>query len=127
MRLIDTFVLILVLGLVTYRVTRFIILDSLIENVRARAFEWLLSPLEPAQRETVMELHEDAPLQELSMWRRKLYQLLSCPFCISVWVGAGAVFLTDWLTAFDVRLPVWTWLATSTVALVVYAYIDAED
>jgi hypothetical protein len=125
--MIDVLVLVLFLGFTTYRVTRFVVLDSLIENVRSAFYEWLLSPLTEAQRETVLELHEDAPLQLLPMWRRKLYHLFSCPFCISVWVAGGAVILTDWVTNFDVKMPVWTWLATSTVALVCYAYIDAED
>jgi hypothetical protein len=124
---LNTVLLILILSLVTYRVTRFIILDSLIERWREHFYEFILDPLDDADMDLVLTLHEDGPLHQLPWWRRKIYQLFSCPFCISVWVAGGAVALTEWLTDFDVVMPVWTWLAISALSLVVYTYIDAED
>jgi hypothetical protein len=124
---LNTVLLILILSLVTYRVTRFIILDSLIERWRERFYEWILSPLDENERACVIDVHEDWPLRKLPWWRRKSYQLFSCPFCISVWVAGGAVILTELLADFDVVMPAWTWLAISALSLVVYKYIDAED
>jgi hypothetical protein len=119
-------VLVYLLGQVTYRVTRFVILDSLIERWRERFYEWTLSPLNETERSCVIDVHEDWPLRKLPWWRRKLYQLFSCPFCISVWVAGGAVALTIWLVD-GVPMPAWVWLGASAHGLEVYTRIDAED
>ena len=97
--------LVIVLGLVTYRVSRFIVLDTLIEGWRDVFHSWLL--------------------RKPKLWRVKLEELLGCPFCVSIWVSAGAVALTDWQTS--VPLPVWVWLGAAVVALVVWEYIDSKD
>lgn len=118
-----TFVL---LCFVTYRVTRFIVLDSLIEVWREKFYNALLAPLSESDRRLVLDLHEDAPLRILPWWRRKFYQLFSCPFCISVWIAGAVVSITNqWYEALP--LPVWWWLAVSTGSLIVYRIIDAED
>lgn len=118
-------ILIIVLSAVTYRVTRFIILDSLIDGWRKSFYEWALSPLSDFDRTLVLDQHIDDPLDELPAWRKKLYQLFSCPFCISVWVAAGAVALQH-LFADDAPTPIWTWLAVATGGLIFYAIIDSE-
>lgn len=92
------------LGLVVYRVTRFAILDSLIEAPRDRVHAWLLT-------------------RDKAGWR-KLQELLACPFCLTIWIAAGAVAITDGFTS--VPLPVWVWLGSATVALLVWAQIDTE-
>ena len=115
-----------ILSFVVYRVTRFIVLDSLIERVRERFYLWLLSPLDPMETSEVIDVHQDEPLRKLPTWRRKLYQLFSCPFCISVWVAAGAVALHVWLVE-PLPYPVWYWLGIATGGLLVYRVIDAEE
>lgn len=102
MRLIEHLVL---LSLVTYRVTRFGLEDSLIERQR----EWLLTRI-IGKKMTVPE------------WRMKIYHGFKCPYCVSVWVAAGAVALTDWRTSVD--LPVWVWLGASSGAVIVWAYTE---
>jgi hypothetical protein len=99
-------ILIVILGLVTYRVSRFIILDTLIEGWRDVFHSWLLS--------------------KPKLWRVKLEELLGCPFCVSIWVSAGACLLTRWLVG-SFAMPVWVWLGAATVALVVWEIIDAEE
>lgn len=99
--------LIIILGLVTYRVSRFLVLDTLIDEIRDRVIGWL------------------EPRQHRLGWR-KLLDLLGCPYCITVWVAAGAVaahhFIVD-----PVPMPVWTWLGVATVSLAVWAVIDNEE
>lgn len=99
------FFLLVVLSAVVYRVTRFIIEDTLLDGPREKLLTWL----------------EEHP----GFMNDKLYVLIECPFCVSIWVSAGAVALTD-LVVDDVPVPVWTWLAAATGALVFWAIIDSE-
>jgi hypothetical protein len=100
-------ILIVGLGLVTYRVTRFVVLDSLIDRPRDAVHNWLMS--------------------RGGGWGPKLAELVGCPWCVSVWISAGAVALTMWLTDHEVIMPVWTWLAIAAVAVLWYNVTDAED
>jgi hypothetical protein len=102
----ELLILIVVLGLVTYRVSRFIVLDTLWESWRDRLHAWLMS--KPA------------------LWRIKLHELLGCPFCVTIWVSAGACLLTRWFVG-SFAMPVWAWLGAATFALVVWEYVDAEE
>jgi len=94
--------LIAVLSLVTYRVTRFFITDSLIEAPRASIYGWLLAG---------------------RGLRLKVYELLTCPFCFSVWVAAGATATAD--AYVSVPLPVFVWLAACSGSLIVWRWIEA--
>lgn len=102
---VNDLILLIVLSLVTYRVARFIILDTLIEAPRDRLFDWI----------------ERRPGK---LWR-KLLELLGCPFCLTIWVAAAAVALTDWLAG-DVPMPIWMWLAAAAGALIVWRIVDYE-
>lgn len=104
MSLID---LIIVLSLVTYRVTRFLILDSLIEVTRDRVYAWL-------------ETHPNR-------FTMKLVELIRCPYCMTIWVAAGAVAIIDVFTDQPVPMPVFAWLAVAAAALVWWRIIDPKD
>lgn len=99
-----------VLSLVTYRLSRFIVLDSLIDGTRDRAYERLTSP------------------DRLSTFRLKLVDLLTCNFCITIWVSAVVCAGWAWI---DGHWPGWAfiyvWLAVAAGALLPWAYIDSED
>lgn len=103
-----TFVL---LSLATYRVARFVVLDSLIDGARDRVLMWLNDP------------------QTLSPWRLKAFELLTCPFCITVWIAAA--FVVFWSFAVRGEWIGWAflvvWPATAAGSLVPWAYIDSED
>jgi hypothetical protein len=116
--------LVVVLSLVTFRVTRFVLSDSLIAQPR-NAFKGRLLG------ETTRDAHElDLAYQaeitardsRVAGWRLKLYELFDCHYCFSVWVSAGAVALTDWQTS--VPLPVWMWLAATAGALVIWRFVE---
>lgn len=99
-----------VLALATYRVGRFIVLDDLIAGWRDRFLGWLMSPAAP------------------SLWRFKLEQLLTCPYCITIWVAAAAVGFWGWLIA---PWPGWAflpiWLAVAAGALIAWYIVDRDD
>ena len=99
------FVLLIVLSAVTYRVGRFLLLDSLIDAPRERVMVWL----------------EEHPGR---VWG-KVYELVDCPWCITIWIAAGVVGLQAWVVG-GVPVPVWTWLAVATGSLVWWKIIDDD-
>ena len=98
-------VLVIVLSAVTYRISRFLLLDTLIDTPREKVMVWL----------------EEHPGR---VWA-KMYELLDCPWCITIWIAAGVVALQV-LVVEDVPVPVWTWLAVATGSLVWWRIIDDD-
>lgn len=103
----ELFLLTVILGAVTYRVARFIVLDTLIDGTRDKAQGWL-----------------EARIDKLA-WR-KLLELSGCPWCITVWV-AGAATLATRIFVGSFPMPVWVWLGAATWGLVFWKIIDSED
>lgn len=112
--MIELLVLIIILGLVTYRVARFIVLDTLIDGTRDKVIDWL-------ERRQSVALNAD---KSGLLWA-KLVDLIGCPFCITIWISAGAVFATRIFVG-SFAMPVWVWLATAAFALLPWNYIDSE-
>jgi hypothetical protein len=96
-------VLLIVLALATYRATRFVITDTLIDTPRV----WLHTVILGKQ-------HRD--------WRAKIHELLTCHHCISVWFAAASVALADIWTS--VPLPGLMWLAVAGGASVAWRLIE---
>lgn len=92
------------LSLACYRVTRFIVSDTIIDGFRI----WLHTVILGKKPKT---------------WREKLQELISCPFCISVWIAAGLVVVTD-LFVDSFPLPVFQWLAIAAGALVIWRIVE---
>ena len=90
----------------TWRITRFILLDSLIEAPRVKGEKWLAE-------------HQG------NRFFRYVAKLYECPFCVSVWVAVGVSLA--WCYATDTwlgRLFPFVWLGTAGAAMVPYRYID---
>lgn len=77
--MIDLTLLIIILSLVTYRVARFLVLDTLIDGTRDRVIDGLERRVGEAR---------DAERKSAVAYE-KLIDLIGCPFCITVWVAAG--------------------------------------
>jgi len=92
--------LLVVLALATYRVTRFLILDDLIERPRI----WVY--------------------MRLSRWP-KVLELAGCPWCLSVWI-AGALTAVA-AVASSVPLPVLSWLAVAGGAMIPWRYMEFDN
>jgi len=103
----EVVILTLLLGAVTYRVARFILLDTMIDGVRDKMMEQL-------------------DKRSAKLLYRKLLELFTCPFCITVWVAGGATVLTR-LFVGPFPMPVWVWLAAATISLVLWAIIDPDE
>jgi len=101
-----------VLSFATYRIGRFLLLDSLIDEWRDRLY---------------LKLTVTAPDQPLPTWRSKLVDLLTCSYCITVWI---ALFVTLFWSLVVVDWIGWAfllvWPAVAAGSLVPWAYIDDE-
>lgn len=93
----------ILLSLVVYRVTRFIILDTLIQHQRI-VFLNKLQGKKP------------------SAFRNKIAELFTCPYCMSIWVAAASVAVLDLFES--VRLPVFMWLAVAAGSLLVWRHAE---
>jgi hypothetical protein len=98
---VTTLVLVAVLALANYRIVRFLIADSLIDEPRVAVLRWLAA---------------GGPL------RHKLYELATCPYCLSVWTGA-AVFALTW-AATPIELPLLALSATWGATMVVWRIVE---
>lgn len=82
-----------VFGLVTYRLVRFTIKDTLIASQRI----WLLNRILGTKPGAM---------------RGKLHEMLQCPHCVSAWIAAGVVAVTDAVTDLSLPPPVLLWVAS---------------
>jgi hypothetical protein len=98
---------VLLLSLVAFRVTRFILEDSLIEEPR----EWV--------RRKLIGM-PSSMAKPMPVWRRKLLEIVECPWCMSVWVSAGTVALA-FFTWDAPRPPLfWEWLFVCGASIILY-------
>lgn len=104
--MIDLLILIIILSAVVYRVSRFIVLDTMIDGTRHKVLGYL----------------EAKP----KLLPQKLAELLGCPFCVTVWISAGACLAWRIFIA-SFAAPVFVWLAVAAGALIYWAVIDSED
>lgn len=98
------------LAFVVYRITRFLIEDTLLEEPRY----WL-------ERKV-----RGSTIPPKSGLRKKLLALMECPYCVSVWVAAGTVALAT-LTGVDVPHPFWTWLVACGITMTIWKHTEAEE
>jgi Protein of unknown function (DUF1360) len=104
--MLELLITVIIAGLVVYRVTRFVILDSMIEGTR----DWIEG-----------KLIGDKP----NLIRDKLDDLFHCPYCLSVWISAATIAVADRYRS--VPLPVFAWLATAAACMVVWTIVEDDD
>jgi len=100
--------LLVLISLVVWRIVRFLLRDSLIEHQR----DWLYGKI-------VGDMTHQAP------WRDKVYELLDCPYCLSIWISAATVAVADRYTT--VPLPVYVWLAGSAGSMIVWRIVEDPE
>lgn len=104
-----------VMSLVVYRVTRFMSLDSLIDEPR----DWVIAKL--LAGDTYWEDDEEWPS---NIWKRKALQWIRCPYCQSVWYAAATYLVwREWGDTVVVEI-LYAWLALAAAAMLVYRYTD---
>lgn len=111
-----TFFVFLLLTVVVARVTRLIVEDAILNEPR----QWLLRKIWMWRKAD--DVHE-------SSWtppylRRKIHYLLTCPWCSSLYVSAGAIGLTYLFTDVSLPLPVFWWPGLAMTAVMCLEYTD---
>ncbi len=95
-----------ILSAVVYRISRFIVLDTLMEGTRDKLVDWL----------------EHHP----GFFWTKFKELIGCPYCVTIWISAVLVWVQNVFVA-PVPLPVYTWLAVSTGSVMIWSFVDSEE
>ena len=110
--MVPVWLIYLLIGVVTYRVTRLIIEDTfpLLAIPREKFLEWLTSS----------DASKPAHLGALG---RSTHYLLSCMWCSSMWVGAAVVYAFSLYV--DTPLPIAAWLTASAIAGLIATVEDA--
>lgn len=117
----------LLMSLTAYRVARFFVLDTMFGALRERFLDWLSTGEDVGGDRRPINPHADpVAFSRLPLVRRKAYELLTCPFCFTVYTAAGAVAVWD-LWGGSLPMPVYWWLAVAAGALIVWRIIDWED
>lgn len=77
-------VTLVVLVLASFRLTRFIVSDSLIEHTRERFIAWTMQRGEPTGARGVggVALTKAPPL-----YKTKLFELVTCPYCVGIYTS----------------------------------------
>lgn len=105
---------------VVWRVTRFIVADDLIAGTRKKVTDWLELRPAPNREEYTKGFSKD-------LLAYKGWTLITCPWCVSIYVSAGTLILTRIFVLDSIPMPVWTWLAVAAFSLVPYNYLDGDD
>ena len=102
--------LVLLILLTTYRTTRLIIEDTFppIGVPREKFLNWL----KPTDQRVIAE-GDVFPKGHLGALGRSLHYLFTCPWCMSVWVGAGIIWGV--MQYVSVPMPILVWAASSAV------------
>lgn len=93
----------IILSLACYRITRFVVEDTLIAGSRI----WL---------------HTVILGKKPRLWREKLQELISCQFCFSVWVAAALVAIADHFGS--VPLPFAQWGAVAAGSIIIWQVVE---
>ncbi len=114
-------IIIVVLSLVTFRLSRLIVQDTIFKEVRERVVYWIAHG-------KVRFDDEGKPThlpRRMAKWRDKLIKLVTCQYCVSFDV-AGIVVLVHHFFVEPLPYPVWMWFAVAGGSLVVWEYIDGS-
>jgi hypothetical protein len=115
-----TFVL---LAFITYRITRLAILDTIFDAPRDRIHAWLLNGFDEPGKGW-RRVYKPRWFSQPTWIGAKIEEMISCPYCLSVWVGAGLQLgVWHWRS---IPLPALYFLALSGAGMVIYQYIDFE-
>jgi hypothetical protein len=110
----------LLICLTTFSLTRLIIKDSFPPIATPR--DWILNWFEP-DGEWQLEHPDTRP--HLGPLGRSLAYLLTCPWCMSIWIGALVVYGFTWFVS--VPLPVVAVIVARAVTGLIAVNLDPDD
>jgi hypothetical protein len=121
-------VVFVVLSAATYRIARFIVLDSLWDDSRNRLLDWLTTGVGiEGESRPLNNRTEPEQWRQLPFVRRKTAELLGCPWCVSLWIAGGVLFVYWLITDDHGPVPGFLyWPALSAGALTFWAIADSD-
>jgi hypothetical protein len=120
---VSTWLLYLVISLVTFRVTRLVVKDTFPPIAVPRM--WIINWWDPD--EVWIIEHPKAHGLTVPHWGalgRSLRYLLTCPWCMSFWLGAAVVYVFTLYVS--VPLPVVAWIVAMTVTGLIATNLDPD-
>ncbi|SFA78337.1 MULTISPECIES: DUF1360 domain-containing protein [unclassified Bacillus (in: firmicutes)] len=78
--------IIIIIGFATFRLTRLIVFDKIMDNVRAPFFDEIIEENDLGEKEIYL-------IPKKSGIRHWIGQLLSCYWCVGIWVSTFLVFM----------------------------------
>ena len=97
--------LLILYSLVSYRLTRFVHSDTILDEIRDRFQIWLVT--------------------KEKLWADKIYELSACPYCISVYTSAGTVLAARHYQ--DFPMPFYVWLAVCGLTMVIWRVVEKDE
>jgi hypothetical protein len=115
---------VLLICLVTYRTTRLVIKDEFppVRIPREAVLGWLYPDDE--YKIDQMAKGKDEPKAHWGAVGRSLHYLLTCPWCMSVWIAAGTAYVFTIYTS--VPLPWATGIAAAAVTGLIFVNLDRD-
>jgi hypothetical protein len=104
---VPSWLLLIMMSWTAYRIGRLVVLDTIWEGWRERLLGWLTTG------------------KKLRVWKLKLSELLTCPFCVTGWTALAVTIAVDIVQ----RLPLiglW-WFSTWVGALFIWGLIDSDE
>jgi hypothetical protein len=102
--MIDQLALLLITGLISYRITRFLLFDSLIGMSDPDNENNQENPTSPMAIRLDNFAYTDTG-EDRSFIRGKIGDLLTCPWCTGFWVSVGVYALFTWSLPWTVDSP----------------------
>jgi hypothetical protein len=111
--------------LATARVTRFVVSDDLWKEMREALVRRLQHPAIAAHRDRHPQTDEiEYKSRHVMYFHMKVATLITCPWCVSLYVAGGALLLLWWFTDYQIPVPVFTWPALSMAATLLIEVTD---
>ncbi len=110
---------VVILSLVTFRLSRLVTHDTIFKEIRERIVYWIAHgkvTFDDQGRPTHLP-------RRLAKWRDKLIKLVTCSYCVSFHV-AGYVVLVHHFFIDPLPNPIWIWFAVAGGSLIFWEYID---
>ena len=111
-----TLATIVVLALAAFRATRVVTTDTISVPFRDRLYSFAWDDEHPIEQDGQQVPAVRAP------WRTWLYELFTCPFCLSMYPAAVATIVTDHY--YSIPLPWFWWPAIAAGSLATWRYIE---
>lgn len=116
--------ILVVISLAAYRITRLIVEDGIIDTQRDWVLKRVLQRWTKDFEDDVVPDPQALAAHEIAKWRLKVWELLTCPYCMSVWVTTAVTLVLA--LVWSVPDPFVAWLGALGGTMVVWRIVEGE-